>query len=676
MDFALGQDLESIRDEATRLAAKFDDDYWLDHDERKAFPWAFYNAFAEQGWIGVVIPEQYGGAGLGVMHAGVLLQAVAGSAGAMNAASTLHLSIFGMGPVIHHGSRGDEGPLPAAHGEGRAARLVRRDRGRRGHRHLAHPHLRDVRDGDRFIVNGKKVWNTKAQQAQKILLLARTTPREECAAARGDDAVPGRSRPAHCEIREIPKLGRNAVNSNEVFIHDLPVKARRRGGRGRARLLPAARRHQPRADHDRGRGLSASGAAPSTWRCATRASASSSTGPIGQNQAIAHPLADSYSELEAAELLWQKAAWAYDRGEPDGRGSPTPPSCAAGEASLPRLRPGPADLRRLRLRPRVPRRALLAGVPADALAPISQEMARNYLAEHVLGLATFALVVLGALVRARNAGLACPDWPLCHGALVPAFDIQVLFEWSHRGLAGSVSLGLLALTLVIWRRPALRAGVGRALVVAWSLLAVQVVLGGLTVLLRLAPWTVTAHLLVGTSFCVTLLWITRDLFEGETTGGELPGAVRVWLAASAVALVAQIALGGIVSSHGAGLACGHFPTCDGTSLVPPLQGLVGLHTVHRLVAYALAGLYVALVVAARRTALAPFAYGALALVLLQVAVGVANVLLRVPVEVTGLHSGVACALALVTALMVRRSLRSAPQSLPLPRSSGRIVEAA
>ncbi len=104
MDFSLGPDLESIVAEATRLASKFDDDYWLGQDERKEFPWEFYNAFAEQGWIGVVIPEEYGGAGLGVLSAGVLLRAVAGSGGAMNAASTLHLSIFGMGPVIHHGS--------------------------------------------------------------------------------------------------------------------------------------------------------------------------------------------------------------------------------------------------------------------------------------------------------------------------------------------------------------------------------------------------------------------------------------------------------------------------------------------------------------------------------------------------------------------------------------------
>ena len=104
MDFAASPDYESISAEAAKLAATFDDDYWSAHDERKEFPWEFYNAFAAAGWVGVVIPEKYGGAGLGVLHAGALLRAVAGSAGAMNAASTMHLSIFGMGPVIHHGS--------------------------------------------------------------------------------------------------------------------------------------------------------------------------------------------------------------------------------------------------------------------------------------------------------------------------------------------------------------------------------------------------------------------------------------------------------------------------------------------------------------------------------------------------------------------------------------------
>src|SRR5215510_2633826 len=104
MDFEPDADYASISAEAGKLAARFNDDYWLEHDDKKLFPWEFYNAFAEAGWVGVLVPEKYGGAGLGVTQAGALLRAVAASAGAMNAASTLHLSIFGMGPVIHHGS--------------------------------------------------------------------------------------------------------------------------------------------------------------------------------------------------------------------------------------------------------------------------------------------------------------------------------------------------------------------------------------------------------------------------------------------------------------------------------------------------------------------------------------------------------------------------------------------
>ena len=96
MDFSLDPELGSIRHEASRLAAKFDDEYWRAHDEQHEFPWEFYDAFAGQGWMGVIVPEQYGGSGLGVMHASVLLNAVAHSAGVQNAASTLHLSIFGM----------------------------------------------------------------------------------------------------------------------------------------------------------------------------------------------------------------------------------------------------------------------------------------------------------------------------------------------------------------------------------------------------------------------------------------------------------------------------------------------------------------------------------------------------------------------------------------------------
>ncbi len=384
MDFALDPELESIRNEATKLASAFDDDYWSDHDERKAFPWEYYDAFAEQGWIGVVIPEQYGGAGLGVLHAGVLLGSVAASGGAMNAASTLHLSIFGMGPVLHHGSEAMKERYlpPTARGELHVSFGVTEDD--------AGTDTSRIRtfaraDGDRFIVNGKKVWNTKAQQAQKILLLTRTTPREECAKPhQGMTLFLADLDPAYCEIREIPKLGRNAVNSNEVFIRDLPVSrddvvgevgkgfyhlldginperimiAAEAVGVGRRAIEVAVRYARERIVFDR---------------------------PIGQNQAIAHPLADSHSELEAAELLWQRAAWAYDGGDRSGA-----------HANIAKLRAADASFRACDRALQVfggfgyARELHVERYWREArmlpIAPISQEMARNYVAEHVLGL--------------------------------------------------------------------------------------------------------------------------------------------------------------------------------------------------------------------------------------------------------------------------------------------------
>jgi len=384
MDFALGQELESIRDEATRLAAKFDDDYWLDHDERKAFPWEFYNAFAEQGWIGVVIPEQYGGAGLGVMQAGVLLQAVAGSAGAMNAASTLHLSIFGMGPVIHHGSEQMKARYlpPTAKGELHISFGVTEDDAGTDTSRIR---TMAVRDGDRYIVNGKKVWNTKAQQCQKILLLARTTPREECRRPlEGMTLFVADLDPKHCEIREIPKLGRNAVNSNEVFIHDLPVSADDvvgEVGRGFYQLIDGINPERIMIAAE------ACGIGRRAIDVAVRYARERIVfdRPIGQNQAIAHPLADSYSELEAAELLWQKAAWTYDRGEPAG-GVTNSAKLRCAEAAFSacdralQTFGGFGYAREFHVE-RYWRESRLMKI-----APISQEMARNYLAEHVLGL--------------------------------------------------------------------------------------------------------------------------------------------------------------------------------------------------------------------------------------------------------------------------------------------------
>ena len=384
MDFALGPELEQIRHEARRLVLPFDDDYWREHDEKHEFPWEFYNAFAEQGWIGILVPEEYGGAGMGVMEASVLLGTVGHSPGVQNAASTLHLSIFGMGPVIHHGSEELKRRTlpPTASGDLHVSFGVTEDDAGTDTSRIR---TFARRDGDRWIVNGKKIWNTKAQQASKCLLLARTTPREEC-----DRPLDGMTLfladldPDHVEIRPIDKCGRNAVNSNELFMHDLPVDpadvvgevdqgfrclldglnperivlAAESIGIGRQALDKAVHYAKEREVFGR---------------------------PIGMNQAIAHPLADSYSELEAAELLWQKAAWSYDQGHEVGA-----------LANMAKLRASEAAYRAC---DRAVQTFGGMGYAKECnverywresrmsrIAPISNEMILNFVSEHVLGL--------------------------------------------------------------------------------------------------------------------------------------------------------------------------------------------------------------------------------------------------------------------------------------------------
>lgn len=276
----------------------------------------------------------------------------------------------------------------------------------------------------------------------------------------------------------------------------------------------------------------------------------------------------------------------------------------------------------------------------------------------VLAALTFCLIVVGALVRANDAGLACPDWPLCHGQAVPEFDLKIAFEWGHRIFAGAISLGLVALSWLGLRDPVLRGVLRPRLIFAWVLLATQVVFGGLTVLLLLAPWTVSVHLVLGNAFFVTLVWISRDLSEmalGPAERPPLPSPATAALAGIvASCLVLQIVLGGMVSSHYAGLACTDFPTCDGASMAPTFQGLVGVHVLHRLNGFALFFAFALMAAATwRRGRCGTLGATGLALVTAQIGAGAANVLLGLPQVLTAVHTALAAAIVLVTALLVR-----------------------
>jgi len=267
---------------------------------------------------------------------------------------------------------------------------------------------------------------------------------------------------------------------------------------------------------------------------------------------------------------------------------------------------------------------------------------------------TWVLLGFGAAVRAHGAGLACPDWPLCFGEVIPPIDFHVALEFGHRVVAGIVSLGLLGGLVALYRNPAARGTVGWLPWVAVGLLGTQIVLGGLTVLHLLAPWTVGWHLLVGNAFAATLLLIAARLWASQRREVLAPTtlATQVGWGLTAALLVLQLRLGGLVSSNHAGLACTEWPTCTGGAWVPTMEGLVGIHLLHRFTAYALAAAF--LVLALRGGTLARWGF---ALVVAQVGLGVANVLLGLPAEITIAHTYAAAGLVLITTHQTWDALR-------------------
>jgi cytochrome c oxidase assembly protein subunit 15 len=310
--------------------------------------------------------------------------------------------------------------------------------------------------------------------------------------------------------------------------------------------------------------------------------------------------------------------------------------------------------------------------PSDSIdAP--QARAARQLAGGFFALAglTYILVVLGALVRAHGAGLACPDWPLCFGELVPQFDFKVAFEWGHRALAGGVGIVFAVLGALTLRRPALRARMRGGLLVSAVLLAIQVVLGGLTVLELLASWTVTSHLVAGNAFALALVLLARGLRhlgDEEASAADDSHAVhspmqRTATTVAAALLFAQIVAGGLVSSNYAGLVCPDWPTCMNGEFFPTWTGIQGLHVVHRSLGYSCV-LAIAIAAWLGRSAAGTRTWLLVAtgFAVLQVIVGVANVLLRLPVEVTGLHSALAAGLVCTMGVSVREVWRGSAAS--------------
>lgn len=255
----------------------------------------------------------------------------------------------------------------------------------------------------------------------------------------------------------------------------------------------------------------------------------------------------------------------------------------------------------------------------------------------------FLLIALGGSVRLMNAGLACPDWPLCFGDVIPDYHPQVYLEFIHRAFAGLVSIvtGVLAITLIFRTRAPL--GLKRLMAGTVVLLLVQVIFGGLTVLLQLHSKVVAAHLGMGTGFFALLLALYLRVKEPHPPGVASKN-LRRWIWLVAFAIFGQIILGGLVASHFASLACTDFPTCHG-QWFPTFRGIIGLHVIHRLGAYTLFCIILANLVIMWRSKQAPrlkkLATGMFALVCLQVAIGIANVVWLTPPLIAVVHLSMA-----------------------------------
>lgn len=383
MDFSLTDVQKQVQETVRALAAKYDLEYWREKDRTGEYPWEFVRELAKGGWLGAIIPEEYGGYGMGITEAALILHEIAASGAGTSGASAVHFYMFPPMPIIKYGSEEMKRKyLPAiARGELLMAFGVTEPNAGSDTSRIS---TRAEKRGDKWVINGQKVWSTNAQNAQKILLLTRTSPRDEKRPFDGMTLFFVDLDRTRCSVRKIDKLGRAAVDSNEVFITDLEatdddivgevgkgfyylldglnperiVLAMEAIGIGRFALQRAAQYANERIVFGR---------------------------PIGQNQAVAHPLAEAWAQLESAELLALKAAWLFDQGLPCGKEANAAKFLAA-EAGFFACDQALQTLGGFGYSKEYHIERLWREVRLFKIAPISQQMVLNYLSTHVLGL--------------------------------------------------------------------------------------------------------------------------------------------------------------------------------------------------------------------------------------------------------------------------------------------------
>lgn len=317
MDFQLTEEQRALQEGVRELMKNFPDSYWRERDKTGTFPEDFVQTMAQHGYLGIAMPEEYGGAGKGITEAALVLQEVCEAGAGMSGASAIHINIFGINPLVKHGTEEQKRRFlpPIIAGELKVAfGVTEPDAG------LETPRIKTFarRQGDKWIINGTKVWMSTAQQAQKVLLIARTTPYDQV--KRKTDGMTlffvDLDR-RYVDIHEIDKLGRAAVDSNIVHFHDLVVGddcVVGEVGKGFYHLLDGLNPER----------ILIAAEAIGTGKAALRKAVEYANErvvfgrPIGQNQGIQFPLADCYADLQLAELMMLKAAWLYDNGLPCG----------------------------------------------------------------------------------------------------------------------------------------------------------------------------------------------------------------------------------------------------------------------------------------------------------------------------------------------------------------------
>ena len=383
MNFEYTSQQVSIQQAIEKICASFDADYWLARDRDGVFPDEFVAAITAGGWLGIAMPEAYGGAGLGITETAIMAHTIARSGAGMTGASAVHLNLFGPNPIVLFGTEDQKQRfLPSLiQGHDRACFGVTEQDAGLNTTQLA---TRAVRDGDHYVINGRKLWTTTAQTANKILLIVRTTALADCKKpTEGLSLFYTDLNRESIEVRGIEKMGRKAVDSNALFIDNLIVPIEDRIGEeglgwkyllhglNPERILIAAEAV----------GLGQAALARASQYAKDRVVFNRS---IGKNQGIQHPLAVNWMELEAAQLMVQKAASLYDAGKPCGAEANSAKYLAA-EAGLSACQRAVLTHGGMGYAKEYHVERYLREIMIPVIAPISQELIKSFIAEQVLG---------------------------------------------------------------------------------------------------------------------------------------------------------------------------------------------------------------------------------------------------------------------------------------------------